>query len=125
MSVHRAFDGLLLGLNAILIVAVLLLFAHGAMGALVGEWRGALLGDAFQWLAVVLLAANTLTSAVGIACVLFTSQVRELRITWILAFVFALGAFCNVVLVPLFRYYALRRPSRPASLAPGTEVASV
>ena len=65
-----------------------------------------------EWVMVAFFASNCLASIVAVVCILCTSSVRELRITWLLAFLFGLLTAANVVLVPLFRHYALRQGTR-------------
>ena len=78
-----------------------------------GEGIPSPLHDAWFALMFTFFAANTLASIVGLLCVVFTSNVKELRVTWVLAFLGAFLLLANVFLVPLFRCYALRRAGNP------------
>ena len=84
-------------------------FCMLVFAGLTGEGIPSPLHSAWFALMFIFLTANTLASIVGLLCIAFTSNVKELRVTWVLAFLGAFLLLANVFLVPLFRYYALRR----------------
>jgi len=81
------------------------------VGNVLAEWtigeRLSWLDAPVKWVMIAFFTSNLLASLLGIASTLFTSQVKELRVTWCLSFLFAAAIAANVVLIPLFRHYVL------------------
>ena len=74
-----------------------------------GSWVSSMIVSSMNWIMLLLLMSNLIASLLGLFCIFATSAVTELRITWLLSFLFALMVGANVVLIPLFRHYVLNK----------------
>ena len=62
-----------------------------------------------HFLLSVLWITNSLSSIVGLFILFATDLVTELRITWILSFIFGWLCGANIFLLPLFRHYVVNK----------------
>ena len=59
----------------------------------------------------MLFITNSLSSIVGLFILFATDIVTELRITWLLSFIFGWLCGANIFLLPLFRHYVVNKKS--------------
>jgi hypothetical protein len=105
---RAAFDRTLQVFGWLLVAGFLFIVASVLHIWLTGSENASFFDSPAEWVMLTFFAANVLASVVGLLCVVFSSHVKEAKLLWSAAFLYSLATASNVVVVPLFRRFALQ-----------------